>query len=243
MGGNQVKIGIIAAMEQEVRYLVQVMEEQTVIEKANQTFYDGSIKGQSVTVVQSGIGKVNATIATALLVETFGVDTVINTGSAGGIGEGLSVGDLVISTELAYNDADAQAFGYEYGQIPQMPARYKADDSFLEVAKEAAKETNWSTEKGLIVSGDSFIAGKKQVEQIKSFFPDALVTEMEGTAVAQTCYQFNVPFLVVRAISDTADEEAGVSFEEFIERVGEQSAKFVVACLDRLMKENELFYI
>lgn len=228
------KIGIIAAMEQEVKYLVEAMNEKSITEKANQTFYDGLIEGQSVTLVQSGIGKVNATIATALLIENFEVEAIINTGSAGGIGGGLSVGDLVISTELSYNDADARAFGYEYGQIPQMPARYQVDTYFLEIAKKAAEETRWHTEMGLIVSGDSFIAEKKQAEQIRTFFPDVLVTEMEGTAVAQTCYQFNVPFVVVRALSDTADEEASLSFEEFIEKVGEDSAKFVLACLDKL---------
>lgn len=227
------KIGIIAAMEQEVKALVEVMEEKSVTEKANQTFYDGTIYEQEVTVVRSGIGKVNAAIATALLIDTFEVDTVINTGSAGGIGKGLSVGDLVLATELSYNDADAQVFGYAFGQIPQMPDRYTADQELIKMVKAAALATDWSVEEGLVVSGDSFIASKEQTNHIKEHFPEVLVTEMEGAAVAQTCYQFNVPFVVVRALSDTADEEASVSFDEFIDEAGKKSADMVLAFLEK----------
>lgn len=227
------KIGIIAAMEQEVKSLVEVMEEKSVTEKANQTFYDGTIYEQEVTVVRSGIGKVNAAIATVLLIDTFEVDTVINTGSAGGIGKGLSVGDLVLATELSYNDADAQVFGYAFGQIPQMPDRYTADQELIKMVKAAALATDWSVEEGLVVSGDSFIASKEQTNHIKEHFPEVLVTEMEGAAVAQTCYQFNVPFVVVRALSDTADEEASVSFDEFIDEAGKKSADMVLAFLEK----------
>lgn len=227
------KIGIIAAMEQEVKALVEVMEEKSVTEKANQTFYDGTIYEQEVTVVRSGIGKVNAAIATALLIDTFEVDTVINTGSAGGIGKGLSVGDLVLATELSYNDADVQVFGYAFGQIPQMPDRYTADQELIKMVKAAALATDWSVEEGLVVSGDSFIASKEQTNHIKEHFPEVLVTEMEGAAVAQTCYQFNVPFVVVRALSDTADEEASVSFDEFIDEAGKKSADMVLAFLEK----------
>lgn len=227
------KIGIIAAMEQEVKALVEVMEEKSVTEKANQTFYDGTIYEQEVTVVRSGIGKVNAAIATALLIDTFEVDTVINTGSAGGIGKGLSVGDLVLATELSYNDADAQVFGYAFGQIPQMPDRYTADQELIKMVKAAALATDWSVEEGLVVSGDSFIASKEQTNHIKEHFPEVLVTEMEGAAVAQTCYQFNVPFVVVRALSDTANEEASVSFDEFIDEAGKKSADMVLAFLEK----------
>ncbi|WP_208558859.1 5'-methylthioadenosine/adenosylhomocysteine nucleosidase [Marinilactibacillus kalidii] len=227
------KIGIIAAMEQEVTTLVKQLEEKKETTIANQTFYDGKINGNDITLVQSGIGKVNAAIATALLIQTFQVEAVINTGSAGGIGKGLKVGDLVISTELTYNDADARVFGYKYGQIPQMPALYEADQSIIEKVASAAKETNWHVEKGLIVSGDSFIAGDEQTSKIRDYFPNALVTEMEGTAVAQTCYQFGTPFTVVRALSDTADEEASVSFDEFIEQAGKRSAELVLKVIEK----------
>lgn len=228
------KIGIVAAMEQEVIALVKELDNQVIIKKANQTFYDGKISGREVTIVQSGIGKVNAAIAAALLIEIFYVDAVVNTGSAGGIGKDLSVGDLVVSTKLAYNDADARVFGYEFGQIPQMPKYYLADKKLIKLVEEAAFETNWKLESGLIVSGDSFISSEKRIQEIKDYFPDVLVTEMEGAALAQTCYQFEVPFVIVRALSDTADEEAVVSFDTFIETAGKRSAEMVLTFLKKL---------
>lgn len=221
-------------MEQEVIALVKDLDNQVIIKKANQTFYDGKISGREVTIVQSGIGKVNAAIAAALLIEIFYVDAVVNTGSAGGIGKDLSVGDLVVSTKLAYNDADARVFGYEFGQIPQMPKYYLADKKLIKLVEEAAFETNWKLESGLIVSGDSFISSEKRIQEIKDYFPDVLVTEMEGAALAQTCYQFEVPFVIVRALSDTADEEAVVSFDTFIETAGKRSAEMVLTFLKKL---------
>lgn len=228
------KIGIIAAMEQEVKVLIEKLREKEVTTIANQTFYNGKIGQVEVTLVQSGIGKVNATIATTLLIETFKVDAVINTGSAGGIGEGLSIGDLVLSTDLSYNDADARVFGYEFGQVPQMPNRYKGDPSLINKVTKAAEEMNWPISKGLIVTGDSFIADTEQISKIKEYFPEALVTEMEGAAVAQTCYQFDKPVVVIRALSDTADEEASVSFDTFIEQAGKQSADMVLNFLEKI---------
>lgn len=222
------KIGIIAAMEQEAREIIAQLAglKQTV--KANQFFYEGKLQEKDVVLVQSGIGKVNAAIATTLLIDTFNVEAVINTGSAGGIGENLKVEDLVISSTLSYNDADARAFGYVYGQIPQMPSVYQADSQLISVFKEAALSRQWEVKEGLIVSGDSFISDKKRIAEIRGHFKDALVTEMEGAAVAQTCYQFNVPFVVIRAVSDVADEEAAGSFDEFIEKVGKKSAETVI---------------
>lgn len=230
------KIGIIAAMEQEVKELVKKLEQKEETTIANQTFYNGRIQGQEITLVQSGIGKVNASIATTLLIQTFNVDAVINTGSAGGIGKGLRIGDLVVSTELSYNDADARVFGYTFGQIPQMPAVFSADQSLNDQVIAAASETSWNVSSGIIVTGDSFIAGKDQTDKIKEFFPEALVTEMEGAAVAQTCYQFNTPFTVVRALSDTSDEEASVSFDEFIELAGKQSADLVLSFINNIQQ-------
>lgn len=226
------KIGILVAMEEEMRRLMDVISDETVHEMANQTFYDGLIYGQPVTVVQSGIGKVNATIATTLLIHHFDVEAVINTGSAGGIGEGLTIGDLVIATELAHHDADNRAFGYTYGQIPQMEVTFKADEALSERIEKTAQPLNWKTQRGLIVTGDSFVAGAEQIDKIKEFFPKALVTEMEGVAVAQTCHQFDVPCAVIRAVSDTADEEASVSFDEFVALAGKRSGELVLSLIE-----------
>lgn len=231
------KIGIIAAMEQEIRILTEQLNQKEEIMKANQKFYEGELADMNVVLVQSGIGKVNASIAATLLIEVFQVDAVINTGSAGGIGPGLSVGDLVLSEALAYNDADARAFGYAFGQIPQMPEKYVADGELISLFMNAA-EKEWTIRNGLIVTGDSFISSKVKIEKIKEFFEDALVTEMEGAAIAQTCYQFDIPFLVIRAVSDVADEEASVSFEEFIELAGKKSAETVIRFLNEMNQKR-----
>lgn len=222
------KIGIIAAMEEETRLLVEKMELKAETHIANQHFYEGTIHNVEVVLVQSGIGKVNAALATSLLIDHFGTTFVINSGSAGGIGEGLAIGDLVVSTELSYNDADARAFGYMFGQVPQMPASYQADKAYSDLAKRIATELDWRVKQGLIVTGDSFIASQDKIQEIKAHFPEALVSEMEGTAVAQTCYQYDVPFIVIRAVSDGGDDEANISFDEFIIQAGRDSGKLVV---------------
>lgn len=215
-------------MEEEIKLLNEQLENKRETAVANLSFYEGNIGSVDVVLVKSGIGKVNAAIATTLLITFFEADTVINTGSAGGIGEKLKVGDLILSTELSYNDADARAFGYSFGQIPQMPERYKADEATLSLLKKAALDSNWDVKQGLIVTGDSFISDQDNIFQIKNYFKEAMVTEMEGAAVAQTCFQFQVPFVVVRAVSDVADEEASVSFNEFIELAGRKSAEMVL---------------
>ena len=231
------KIGLLVAMEEELAQLKEAISTDKVQTIANQKFYDGFISDQPVTVVQSGIGKVNATIATTLLIQEFGVDVVINTGSAGGIGSGLSIGDLVISTNLSYHDADNRGFGYTYGQIPQMPPQYKTDEKIGQLINEAAVDTGWHVQKVLIVTGDSFISSDEQIAHIKEFFPEALATEMEGGAVAQTCAQFDIPYAVVRAISDVADAEATVNFDEFVLLAGKRSAELVLSFIEKLEKE------
>lgn len=222
------KIGILVAMEEEIRRLMEVISTNSVKTIAKQTFYDGTIYNQPVTIVQAGIGKVNAAIATSLLIQEFGVELVVNTGSAGGIGKGMAIGDLVIANELAYNDADNRGFGYTYGQIPQMEPRFKSNKNIRMKLEKIATEKNWYVHQGLIVSGDSFISSTEQISHIKEYFPNALATEMEGTAVAQTCEQFEVPFAVIRAISDTADEEANITFDEFVLLAGKQSAELIL---------------
>lgn len=233
------KIGILVAMDEEIKRLTEEITSGEVYEIANQTFYDGKISDHQVTVVRSGIGKVNATIATTLLIQLFEVDIVINTGSAGAIGEGLAIGDLVIASNLTYHDVDNRGFGYTYGQIPQMDAQYEADTTIGNLLDQAALEIDWRVRKGLIVTGDSFISSDAQIAHIKEFFPAALVTEMEGAAVAQTCVQFDKPFAVVRAVSDTADNEATVNFDEFVLMAGKRSAELVMLFLKNLSKEIE----
>lgn len=225
------KFGIIGAMEEEIILLKSKMVNPEEWRQANALFILGKIEEHEVVLVQSGIGKVNAAIAATLLLSQYGVDYLINTGSAGGIGKGLVVGDIVVSSQVAYHDVDATVFGYEIGQVPQMPALYTADKKLIENTIAAAKNVGLHPVKGLIVTSDSFIAGETQLKKIKNSFPDALAAEMEGAAIAQVCYQFGKPFVILRAMSDVANEEAGVSFDEFIVEAGKKSANMVIELL------------
>lgn len=227
------KTGIIVAMEEEIKYLIKAFEHYELHEIANQKFYEGVIEGTAVAVVQSGIGKVNASIASSLLIEHFKVETIINTGSAGAIQTGLSIGDLVISTELAYHDVDNRIFNYQYGQIPQMPDFYQADAELIHKIKDSSGK-ELKVHQGLVVSGDSFVSSEAEIKRIKKYFPNALVTEMEGAAVAQTCYQFQIPFVVIRAVSDTADATADIDFDEFVQLAGRRSAELVITFLKNI---------
>ncbi len=226
-------IGIIGAMPQEVELLIASLDNKQVTKIANFNLYHGLINNVPVVVMQSGIGKVNATIATTLLIEKFNPQAIINTGSAGGLGDNLAVGDVVIGTNVAHHDVDVTAFGYQIGQMAQMPIDYPCDKKLIEVAEQASKQINSdkTIHQGLIVSGDQFIASSEQFAQIKQNFPSVLAVEMEACAIAQTCYQFNVPFVVIRAISDLANEQASFSFDEFIELAGKQSAEMVIKLL------------
>ncbi|ANK59727.1 5'-methylthioadenosine/adenosylhomocysteine nucleosidase [Loigolactobacillus backii] len=228
------KIGIIGAMEEEVKLLQSKMDNLTHRTIAGVDFYNGVIADQTVILVRSGIGKVQAGMTTGLLLDHYAPDVVINTGSAGGIGSGLKIGDVVISSELAYHDVDATAFGYVIGQLPQQAARFSADKAWVRRVAAAAQQVALTTHVGLIVSGDQFIAGKAATDKILANFPDALASEMEGAAIAQVATQFKVPFVVIRAMSDVGDENAGVNFDDFIIDAGKQSAQMVLALIDQV---------
>lgn len=224
------KIGIIGAMAQEVEILQAALIDKRTWEQAGAKFYQGMIDDQEIIVVESGIGKVLASITTSLLIQKYDVDVIINTGSAGGIGKGLAVGDVVLSNQVAYHDVDVTGFGYEYGQLPAgMPLYYDASQELIQAFEQAAKVAGLNTKTGLIVTGDTFVNRSEKVQEILSHFPQALACEMEGAAIAQTARQFNVPFIIIRAMSDTAEEEATQSFDEFIIEAGRRSAEMVLA--------------
>lgn len=222
------KIGIIGAMAEEVVALKKVMENSKSWEAAGNEFFHGKIGNHEVVVVQSGIGKVMSAMTATLLINQYKVDLLLNTGSAGGIGESLSVGDLVISNKLAYNDVDVTAFGYSMGQMAGMPLYYEADEEVGRKLEESATQMNVNVKRGLITTSDSFIASEERINEIKAIFPDVLATEMEGAAIAQVATQYGIPFAVVRAISDVANEEASMSFDEFIIEAGKKSAELVI---------------
>lgn len=226
-------IGIIGAMEQETRTLLGQMENIERKTVHHLEYISGTIYGKEVVLTQSGIGKVNSALATAFLIDRYQPSVVINTGSAGGLQPNLTIGEVVIGKEVAYHDVDATAFGYTKGQVPQMPATYQADAAIAEQVSKAATAVGLRVDTGLIVSSDSFVANPKEVERIKHEFPEAKATEMEGASIAQVCYQMKVPFLIVRAISDSANDEASVTFDEFIEEAGKKSAEMILHFLNQ----------
>ncbi|KRM90738.1 5'-methylthioadenosine/adenosylhomocysteine nucleosidase [Liquorilactobacillus cacaonum] len=225
------KYGILCAMDEEIKALKKELVDAKQTEIAGTIFYEGKIGPNEVVLVQSGIGKVQAGMTTGLLIAKFGAEVVINSGSAGGIGNDLHVGDVVLSTLVAYHDVDVTAFGYLPGQLPQQPQKFVADEQLIVKVEQAAKENQQNVRLGLIVTGDQFVASSLKIREIKDMYPEVLCCEMEGAAIAQVAFQFKIPFVVIRAMSDTGDEDANVSFDEFIIEAGKKSAQMILNLL------------
>jgi adenosylhomocysteine nucleosidase len=222
------KIAIIGAMEEEVHVLRDKLDNLNKEVVAGSEYNVGTYESKEVVLLKSGIGKVNAAMATAILLEKYKPDVVINTGSAGGLHTDLSVGDVVISTEVRHHDVDVTAFNYEYGQVPGMPAAFPSDEKLRSIAKKCAEKINGiQVVEGLIVTGDSFMNDPVRVDYVKGKFGDLHAVEMEAAAIAQVCYAFNVPFVVTRALSDIAGKESDVSFDQFIHTAAENSTLMV----------------
>ncbi|HJE26548.1 MAG TPA: 5'-methylthioadenosine/adenosylhomocysteine nucleosidase [Limosilactobacillus pontis] len=230
------KFGIICAMPEEIKELTARLSDKQVETIGGKDYLQGKISNQQVVLVESGIGKVEAGITTEHLITDFNVDVVINSGSAGGIGQGLHVGDVVISSETAYHDVDARAFDYVYGQLPGKQPRFKASEKWGRALETAGEQTGLNIKRGLIVSDDQFIASQDAIDQILHYFPEALSSEMEGAAVGQVATDHDVPYVVVRAMSDTGNEDAGVSFDEFIIEAGKRSANMLLQLFADLNK-------
>jgi len=232
---RNMKIAVIGAMEEEVELLRATLENTTSTTIANSEYTTGTYKGHDVILLKSGIGKVNAGMSTTILLHQFKPDVVINTGSAGGFDENLEVGAVVISDEVRHHDVDATIFGYEMGQVPQMPAAFKSDEMLRKVAEEAVAELGehqFAT--GLISTGDSFMNDPERVALVRSHFPQMKAAEMEAAAVAQVCHQFGTPFVVIRALSDIAGKESNISFEEFLPVAAKHSTEIVLRVIEKL---------
>ena len=226
------KFGIIAAMEEELKTLLLALEDKKEVVVLGKTYYKGRIGQHEVVLVQSGIGKVLSAMSVTILAETFGVDAIINTGSAGAVSEGLAIGDVVIADRLVYHDVDVTAFGYAYGQMAGQELYYQADQTLMASLQKVLNQQGIHNHVGLIATGDSFIAGQEKVDTIKHHFPEVLAVEMEGAAVAQAAQAAGKPFLVIRAMSDTAQGDANISFEAFILEAGKRSAQTLLALLE-----------
>jgi adenosylhomocysteine nucleosidase len=229
------KIGIIGAMEPEVAHLIQSLTSAEHSLIAGIEFISGQIAGKEVVITRSGIGKVAASIATTLLIEKFAVTQVVNTGSAGGFVDSLKIGDIVISSEVRHHDVDVTAFGYEIGQMAQQPAAFIPDAALVEAAKNAVSALGEvKAIEGLICTGDSFICDPERTKVMRANFPTMAACEMEGAAIAQVCHQFKVPFVVIRSLSDNANNDSPVDFDSYIIKAGHHSAMMVVALLTEL---------
>ena len=210
-------LGIIGAMKAEVAQLKQEMNQPEVVTVAGMEFYRGTIGEKEVVVVQSGIGKVSAALCVQILADRFGVDGVVNTGIAGSLKAEINIGDLVLSTDAIQHDVDATNFGYPLGEIPQLGTlTFEADERLRSLAKKCCEEVNpdISVYEGRILTGDQFICDKNKKEWLSKTF-NGSCTEMEGAAIAQAAYLNKIPFLIVRAISDKADDSASMDYPEF----------------------------
>lgn len=221
-------IGIIGAMDEEIQYLLEHMEDKQEVTVAHSRFIKGELEGKEIVLLKSGIGKVNAAMGTTIMMERFSPEAVINTGSAGGFSERLEVGDLVISSEVVQHDVDVTAFDYEHGQVPGLPTFIPASDKLVELTAGAVKELNIQYEIGLIATADTFMADQSKVRETREKFPQMIAAEMEGAAIAQVCHQYDVPFVIIRALSDIAGKDSSVTFDAFIETAAEHAAQLIM---------------
>ena len=223
------KIGIIGAMELEVAELKEHMQSVTITEKAGMKFYDGELNGVSAVVVRSGIGKVNAALCVQILADCFGITHVINTGVAGSLNANLDIGDILISKDALHHDVDVRIFGYPLGEVPQIGCReFAADEHLITLAKESCERVNPDIHAvvGRVVSGDQFISAKDVKEKLISEFAGDC-TEMEGASIAHGAFLNQIPFVIIRAISDKADDSAEMDYPTFEKAAAKHSAALV----------------
>lgn len=233
------KIGIIGAMEEEVNRLKEQMQDVRIDSIASMDFYEGSLEGAPLVVVRSGIGKVNAALCTQILVDRYKIDFVINTGVAGSLRNEIDIADIVLSTDALQHDMDATGFGYDMGVIPRMEQSiFLADVELVNLAKKVCSEVlpTLGVHTGRVVSGDQFISDPKKKEWLVNTF-DGYCTEMEGAAIAQAAYLNNIPFLIIRAISDKADHSAEMAYSEFEELAIENTIKLLKELISQIKEK------
>ncbi|MCF3941838.1 5'-methylthioadenosine/S-adenosylhomocysteine nucleosidase [Oceanobacillus alkalisoli] len=221
-------IGIIGAMDEEIAYLLGNMDDRIEITVAGCRFIQGELLGKEIVLLKSGIGKVNAAMGTTIMMERFHPDFIINTGSAGGFSDNLQVGDLVISNEVVHHDVDVTAFDYSYGQVPGLPATFQADERLVHLTADTVKGLGINFEIGLIATGDSFMEDEGKVNTARSNFPEMIASEMEAAAIAQVCAQYEVPFVVIRALSDIAGKDSSVSFDAFLKTAAKNASELIM---------------
>ncbi|MDR1986357.1 MAG: 5'-methylthioadenosine/S-adenosylhomocysteine nucleosidase [Treponema sp.] len=229
-------IGIIGAMEDEIMLLRSALLNQQVKTIGGFDFFRGELEGKPAVLLRSGVGKVNAAIGCALLITAYQPDFVINTGSAGGIDPMLNFGDAIISDGVVYHDVDVTAFNYAPGQLPGLPAVFPVPEDLINRATQAVEALKqegklppgFNHVRGLIGSGDVFMHEPDRIAAVRALFPDMKAVEMEGAAVAHSCFLFQVPALIIRALSDIAGAESPWTFAEFLPVAAKHSAEIVL---------------
>jgi len=229
------KIAIMGAMPEEIEPLISKLDNvETMLYGAN-TYYEGSYNGQEVVIAYSKIGKVFATLTATMLIEKFGCNMLLFSGVAGAISDKLKIGDLIIADGLCQHDLDITAFGHPFGYVPEGEVCIPSDVYLRNIAKDVAKSKGLILKEGIIATGDQFVANAERKDWIgNTFNADAL--EMEGASVAVVCSSLNVPFFILRAISDSADMDASFNFDEFLESSAKISADFILSMVEAIKK-------
>ena len=228
------KIAIMGAMPEEVAPILEKLGEYTTTEYAGNKYYEAIYKGVELVIAYSKIGKVFSTLTATTMIEHFGAEKLLFSGVAGAINSSLKVGDLIVATKLSQHDLDITAFGHPFGYVPEGAVFVEADAQMIAMSKEVAQEMGKSVQEGIIATGDQFVANEERKNWIgKEFNADAL--EMEGGSVGVVCNALDVPFFILRAISDAADMDASFSFDEFLETSAVESAEFVMKMVDKVI--------
>ncbi len=223
-------LAIIGAMDEEVSLIRDQLHQLETIDSCGVVFYRGLLQGCPVVLLRSGIGKVAAALSTTLLLERFQPRYVVNIGSAGGFDPKLKVGDVVIGDQLAYHDVDVTAFGYAPGQLPGQPLYFQADAELVALAERCLHAVaHVQSARGLICSGDVFMADPERVAAVRQLFPAMQAVEMEGAAIAHVCQQFAVPYVVIRGLSDIAGQQSSTTFDEYLSVAARHSSLLVAA--------------
>ena len=227
------KLAVMGAMEEEIEPLLEYFEDVKVTEFAKNKYYEVNYNGLDIVIAYSKIGKVFASLTASTLIEKFGCDTLLFSGVAGGINPELQIGDLIIANKLCQHDLDITAFGHPHGYVPGGNIYVETSKELNDVAKAVAKEKNLKVIEGTIATGDQFVHSQERKNFIESTFKaDAL--EMEGASVAVVCDALNVPFFILRAISDTADMDAGFDFDAFLKSSAKNSANYLIEIIKKL---------
>lgn len=227
------KIAILIPMAEERLFYLEKFQIEDKLEIGPLSFDHFKFENHEIYMGLSGIGKVQAAMTLSSLLAAVEIDLVLVTGSAGSLDQSIAIGDLVLANDLAYFDVDAQKAGnYVYGQLPQEPATFDVRNLYTTMFKDFLNEENIAYHEGQIVTGDSFVASADKKAEIKSHFPKALGCEMEGAAFAQVAKHYEKPILVLRAISDSGDDNADFDFDQFVKKAGKNAATMIIKFLE-----------